>query len=999
MSKLFVFLFVLVTLNIFCQNFEVILISDGEDLIQLAGREAVKISGSEIYIACKEYDYLDDNSKICLFSSNDNGYTYQKTVIDIIGTADQYPWLEEPVIEIMDDGSLIIVYTRFENDIKNLYRALSDENAENFDIQLVTENISDEIHLIEKNDILTLSYQQADSINVNQFSVFQYFTEKERSVNEDGGNEAGLLKFWGPDVLYGPVHSNDDIWIQQAGGGSNNGWPTFWGPVTTAGIFRKYPTGVRLEDSGAPIDQIFRGGDPGWEELVEPVELPETAVEIRENGLRPFETFDADVVYVKINCSGYDSRLGYRELSRIDSFKVYSWYPHDAETAQAIIDSGGNWFEDAEHIHTNTVPVYEMNWIEGPSGTIYDQSVWVESELWIEGEISGKQTWGCADTVFITGDIVYANTLPGVPPDDEDNPNSTDFFGLVSEEQILVKYKHIDPWDGELVEVNCNDIYLYGAYAAIGKGDTLEYGVMSCHYDGIFSYEYQHPHGSTPDFFGISPYTGADTIYTFIDLHKYIYPVSSIVPTEYEEFILHGNNPPTAYPCGYPYESNDYIYSYPNNSMGDPEYQFQVPYGTDLPWYNPVWPESAEDIAYERGYIHLYGSMIQRRRGFVHRSGCDPYNHDGNEWDIGNYQYDGDHPSTGYAKNYHYDSRFLVNELPDFPLMNGYYNDRKLIITNSMNGGVSFDEPYELYDEIMFNVDRTYFTENEDKVILSLQDNFERIILFESNDDGQQFDFITNIYMNLNNTSSMFYKSANLSQDNVFYFCGKHSFYETVVDKYDLNNDDFSGIYYEQCSPNMYDFNISHDGVKMYANLKYWEIPPYISLNYSSENDLLENEVQWMPEMLENIFLDNYAELILTFDESDSLYIFLYTGEDTPNNSRSLYLIKGSIAGITPDTDNEIAEPVLTLAIYPNPFNPETEIKFALAKDSEVELSVFNLKGQKVKTLIDHYLAKGNHSAKWNGVDSSGLPTSSGIYFLKLKHDEGVKYKKMILLK
>jgi len=142
-----------------------------------------------------------------------------------------------------------------------------------------------------------------------------------------------------------------------------------------------------------------------------------------------------------------------------------------------------------------------------------------------------------------------------------------------------------------------------------------------------------------------------------------------------------------------------------------------------------------------------------------------------------------------------------------------------------------------------------------------------------------------------------------------------------------------------------------------------------------------------------------YTELILTFDESDSLYIFLYTGEDAPNNSRSLYLIKGSIDGITPDTDDEISKPVLTLTNYPNPFNPETEIKFALAKDSEVELSIYNLKGQKVKTLIDQYLIKGNHSAKWNGIDSSGFPTSSGIYFLNLKHDEGVKYKKMILLK
>ncbi len=97
---------------------------------------------------------------------------------------------------------------------------------------------------------------------------FQYFTNTEESENADGGAEAARVKFWGPDVLHGKVHSNDDIWIQQAGGGNNNGWPTFWEMVTTSGIFRHHPSGIRLEDSGAPMNLIFRYGPPGWEENV-----------------------------------------------------------------------------------------------------------------------------------------------------------------------------------------------------------------------------------------------------------------------------------------------------------------------------------------------------------------------------------------------------------------------------------------------------------------------------------------------------------------------------------------------------------------------------------------------------------------------------------------------------------------------------------------------------------------------------------------------------------
>ncbi|MBN1326625.1 MAG: T9SS type A sorting domain-containing protein, partial [Candidatus Cloacimonetes bacterium] len=951
-------------------------------------------------------DQQAGNIKLCFAYSDDNGQTFQKTVLDIMGSSEQFPWIDEPVIEIMDDGAVIILYDKFEDGTKNLFRALSDANAENFDVQLIAEDISDEVHLIEKNGILTITYQQADSVNINQFTAFQYFTDTEKSVNEDGGLEAGLIKFWGPDVFFGHVHSNDDIWIQQAGGGNNGGWPTFWGPVTTAGIIRHFPTGMRLADSGAPMEEIFRGGTPGWEENVGTVDLPETAVDIRENGLRPFETFDADVVYVKIDGYGYDSMLGYRELSRIDSFEVYSWYPHNAETAQAIINSGDNWFEDAEHIHTNNVPVYQMNWIQGPSGTLAGQSVWVENELWIEGAVGGMQTWGCADTVFITGDITYTNTPPGNPPDDPSNPNLSDYFGLVSEKQILIRYKHIDPWTNELRDDNCNDIYLYGAYAAIAKGDSLVYGEMSCHYDGIFSFEYQHPHGSTPDFLGISPYTGNDTLYTFIDLHKYIYPLNTIVLPAYEGFILHGNQPMSNQVCGYPYESNDYLSSYPNNSYGNPEYQFQVPYGTDLPWYNPVWPESADDIVFERGVIKLFGSVIQRRRGYIHLSGIDPYNHDGNEWDPENFQFDGDHPSTGYWKDYRYDSRLLTTELVDFPRMGEYYNDRNLMISNSSNGGESFTEPYLLDNGIMFNIDRTYFTENEDRIILSLQRNFEDIVLFESTDDGFQFDYLTNISMDMNDNSSIFYESINLTQENVIYLDGKHSFLETVINGYDLNSNELNPIHYEQRYPNIFDFNISHEEIKMYVNLKYWIDPPYISINYSSDNDLLDNEVQWMPEILENIALDEFTDLILTFDESDSLYIFLYAGEIGSNNPRNLYLVKGFVEVVSPVTYDDLSKSAISVVIYPNPFNPsgagrssETEIRFSLVEDSKIKLTIYNLKGQKVKTLIDEYLLEGDHFTRWDGVDSSGLETSSGIYFLRFKQNERVVYKKMVLFK
>ncbi|MBU4486894.1 MAG: T9SS type A sorting domain-containing protein [Candidatus Delongbacteria bacterium] len=79
---------------------------------------------------------------------------------------------------------------------------------------------------------------------------------------------------------------------------------------------------------------------------------------------------------------------------------------------------------------------------------------------------------------------------------------------------------------------------------------------------------------------------------------------------------------------------------------------------------------------------------------------------------------------------------------------------------------------------------------------------------------------------------------------------------------------------------------------------------------------------------------------------------------------------------------------------YPNPFNPATEIKFSLAEDSKVNLSVYNTNGQLVKTLIDEKKEKGLHTVNFDASD-----LNSGMYFYKLDVNGNVQAKKMIMLK
>ncbi|MDZ7262201.1 MAG: T9SS type A sorting domain-containing protein, partial [candidate division KSB1 bacterium] len=84
---------------------------------------------------------------------------------------------------------------------------------------------------------------------------------------------------------------------------------------------------------------------------------------------------------------------------------------------------------------------------------------------------------------------------------------------------------------------------------------------------------------------------------------------------------------------------------------------------------------------------------------------------------------------------------------------------------------------------------------------------------------------------------------------------------------------------------------------------------------------------------------------------------------------------------------------------HPNPFNPETVIDYQLPRTSEVELSIFNLQGQRVATLVREYRTAGYHKITWNGTDQAGQPVASGVYLYQLKAGSFVAMKKMLLLR
>ncbi len=102
---------------------------------------------------------------------------------------------------------------------------------------------------------------------------------------------------------------------------------------------------------------------------------------------------------------------------------------------------------------------------------------------------------------------------------------------------------------------------------------------------------------------------------------------------------------------------------------------------------------------------------------------------------------------------------------------------------------------------------------------------------------------------------------------------------------------------------------------------------------------------------------------------------------------------------------NDVIIPVTTelTGNYPNPFNPITNVNFSLKADSKVSLSIYNVRGHRVKTLVADNMQAGYHSIVWDGRDDNGKSVSSGIYFSGFdatdKLGDYTSVKKMILLK
>lgn len=125
----------------------------------------------------------------------------------------------------------------------------------------------------------------------------------------------------------------------------------------------------------------------------------------------------------------------------------------------------------------------------------------------------------------------------------------------------------------------------------------------------------------------------------------------------------------------------------------------------------------------------------------------------------------------------------------------------------------------------------------------------------------------------------------------------------------------------------------------------------------------------------------------------------LFTLGEMPDSVHEVTFSYSLVSGVEEPQDEQLPTAFALGQNYPNPFNPSTAIEFALPHKSEVKLTVYNLLGQAIVTLVNGELPAGNHSAVWNGHDAIGREVSSGVYFYKLTAGTFIETKKMVYLK
>jgi hypothetical protein len=411
------------------------------------------------------------------------------------------------------------------------------------------------------------------------------------------------------------------------------------------------------------------------------------------------------------------------------------------------------------------------------------------------------------------------------------------------------------------------------------------------------------------------------------------------------------------------------------------------------------------------------------------------YNLDGDQINTENMQFQ--IPKIGYCavkvSKFYQGYLFLINSIDkEFYI---YFNENGLI-WNQVNEIDSDDINYPLEviakgSNIFYHQDNqppTAIKVNEDGTIaetVQLGSDCQYLRIYGNDDD-----FFVKVYLG-SDTSNIYYFHNNelfwdepwqnpysiadikdaIFVDGGFYLISDDYGTTVNVDKYDLNH--------ELQENQSFSFQTNNSS-------ESWHLIPYFNENnfifttfdIINDNDMMLNLKSFLlngelnvPDISEDII--NYPHLMYLQQKliDNSLFCFIYSDYKIQDGDllRNIYAQKIDLSDFVGNSENNNPQvnDKYQLSSYPNPFSSSSlgkgvgsKIDFSLPKAGKVNLAIYNIKGQKVKTLTNEKYSKGKHLLLWNGKNDSNKEISSGVYFYKLDVDGKTKnVEKCLLIK
>tara|TARA_Y100001970_G_scaffold287612_1_gene412720 strand:- start:6175 stop:7974 length:1800 start_codon:yes stop_codon:yes gene_type:complete len=157
--------------------------------------------------------------------------------------------------------------------------------------------------------------------------------------------------------------------------------------------------------------------------------------------------------------------------------------------------------------------------------------------------------------------------------------------------------------------------------------------------------------------------------------------------------------------------------------------------------------------------------------------------------------------------------------------------------------------------------------------------------------------------------------------------------------------------------------------------------------------------------ILKGGFSEEFSIAIIDIPERKVIFDFLDNGIQVIKNSTVAYdlkIVAGQSDYVERMTEEILANIPSVFSLsqnYPNPFNPITKMNYNLPMRSKVNISIYNVLGQEIKTLVNEVQEYGYHSISWNGKDNFGRDMASGVYFTRMVSKGFTQTKKMLLVK